>query len=74
MTKPSVATAPVMRSLPVGARSSRRRKARAVVIVTLYDPRKLATLRTAMALGASLSVSFDGYRLTIQAAEGRDDS
>jgi hypothetical protein len=65
MTKPG-GPASVMRSLPIDGRP-RRRKIRTVVTVTIYDPRKLAVLRTATALGAPLSVSFDGFKLTIRA-------
>jgi hypothetical protein len=39
------------------------------VVVTLYDPQKLATLRPPPRWCAA-AVTFDGYRLTIQAAEG----
>ncbi|HLB22459.1 MAG TPA: hypothetical protein VJP07_00035 [Dehalococcoidia bacterium] len=40
--------------------------------VTLYDPRKLAALRTAIALGGDLVVTFDGYTLTISARPRTD--
>lgn len=46
---------------------SRKRRAPLVARVAILDPRKLAALRIASALGAELCVEFDGYSLTVTA-------
>lgn len=71
MTAPARALVAIPHT-PHPARRPRRRALPAVAQVTLYDPRKLAALRTAIALGGDLVVTFDGYTLTISARPRTD--
>lgn len=75
MTKPAGhPVSPIIGTVPGTRPARRRRKARDVVTLTIYDPRKLAALRAATALGATLSVSFTGYKLIVSASDAPPDA